>query len=369
MGFIKRHKVLLCIIIIAAFLRLYKLNTLPPGIHGDEASIGYTAYSLLKTGKDQNGNFLPISIDQFGDERPAGYHYLDVPFVGVFGLNGFSVRLPAALFGIANVILLYFLVLEFFDSEQLALLSSLLLAITPWDVNISRASSESIIAGFFVMLGVYFLYRELKREARNYKLLFFSFVCFFLSVFFYHAPFVFLPLFIPLLLGITYLQKKYTTRKVSIVAGFFALVVLSLVLLSALQGNGRANQIGLFSIPGGTIQLKQAMDEEGTLNPLLTRFYDNKLFFYGRFFATFYSEHLNGDFLFVNTGSPVRYKIPFTGNFYMIEAPFFLLGLAFLLSEGIKKRRWEYLIPVAWLLISPIPAAVTWEDLPNVIRA
>jgi len=111
------------------------------------------------------------------------------------------------------------------------------------------------------------------------------------------------------------------------------------------------------------------MDEEGTANPLITRFYDNKLIYFGRFFITFYSEHLSGDFLFVNNGNPIRYAVPYTGNLYLIQAPFLLLGFAFLLSGGLKSKKYLYLIPLAWLLIAPIPAGLTWEDLPNIQRS
>lgn len=111
------------------------------------------------------------------------------------------------------------------------------------------------------------------------------------------------------------------------------------------------------------------MDEDGIQNPLLTRFYHNKLYFYGRNFFTFYSQHLSGDFLFVNNGNPIRYKMPWTGNLYLIEAPFLILGFAFLLYEGIKAKKYLFLIPIVWLLIGVMPAALTWEDIPNVIRS
>ncbi|MCL4360317.1 hypothetical protein M1555_03640 [Patescibacteria group bacterium] len=61
-----------CIILAGLAVRFFNLAGMPVGLHGDEVSIGYNAYSLLKTGRDQNGNFLPLAIDQFGDWRPAG---------------------------------------------------------------------------------------------------------------------------------------------------------------------------------------------------------------------------------------------------------------------------------------------------------
>ncbi len=113
--FIKKFSVLLVLIfLIGLFLRVYKLAEIPVGLHGDEASIGYNAYSLLNTAKDQDGNFLPFSFDQFGNFRAAGYQYIDIPFIALFGLNALAVRLPAALFGSLTIIVFYFFLKEFF---------------------------------------------------------------------------------------------------------------------------------------------------------------------------------------------------------------------------------------------------------------
>ena len=336
-------------------------------MHGDEVSIGYNAFSFLKTGNDQNGNFLPLASDQFGDFRPAGYHYLDVPFVALFGLNEFSVRLPSALAGSLSIILIYLLVHELFANKKMALLAGGLLAITPWDINISRATSEGVIATFLVMLGIYLFIKAVKSKTKAYPVFIASVVAFLLSFFFYHAARYFVVLFFPVLLATTYVTAK---KKILVAAACFAVILAGLAFfLFAGHGTGRVSEVGLFSIPGGTVHLKQAMDEEGTLNPLINRFYNNKLFYFGRFFITFYSQHLSGDFLFVNNGFPIRYRMHFTGNLYLVTAPFLLLGLAFLLTEGIKSKKYIYLLPVAWLFIAPIPAGLTWEDLPNVQRA
>src|SRR3989344_6015585 len=141
-----KHKLfLLFIILLAAFLRLYKLTDVHPGVNRDEASIGYTAYSLLATGKDEYGRSFPLSFESFGDWKLPFYIYITVPFVKVFGLNELSVRLPSALAGIATVFLTYFLVLELFLKLEIrnlklpaiALFSALLLAISPWHLHLS----------------------------------------------------------------------------------------------------------------------------------------------------------------------------------------------------------------------------------------
>src|SRR5579862_7182100 len=93
--FIKVHgytTTLLFIILIAFFLRVYELSTVPPGISIDEISFGYNAYSLLKTGRDEYGAFLPIILRAYDDYRPALLSYLIIPSINIFGLNAFSIR-------------------------------------------------------------------------------------------------------------------------------------------------------------------------------------------------------------------------------------------------------------------------------------
>src|SRR5258706_10515409 len=101
-----------CIIILAIVLRFFQLGTNPPSLDWDEASIGYNAYSILKTGADEYGNKLPSTIRSFGDYKPPVYIYLDVPSVAFFGLNEVGVRFPSALFGSLSVLVMYFLAKE-----------------------------------------------------------------------------------------------------------------------------------------------------------------------------------------------------------------------------------------------------------------
>src|SRR4030042_964584 len=94
---------MLTIILLAAFLRLNKLEGTPPSLTSDEASLGYNAYSILKTGKDEYGEFLPIIFKSFGDYKPGLYVYFAAPFIATFGLNEIAVRLPSAFAGVIAV--------------------------------------------------------------------------------------------------------------------------------------------------------------------------------------------------------------------------------------------------------------------------
>src|SRR3989344_8507534 len=144
------------IILLAFILRFYKLETNPPGLYWDEVSLGYNAYSILKTAKDEHGKFLPVTnFAAFGDYKPPGYIYFSVPSVGVFGLNEFAIRFPSALAGTLAVLVTYFLTQKLFSKRKIALLASFFLAISPWNIHFSRVAFESNLAALFSLIGIY----------------------------------------------------------------------------------------------------------------------------------------------------------------------------------------------------------------------
>ena len=100
------------IVLVASFLRLWQLGHVPPSPDWDEAALGYNAYSIKETGKDEYGEPFPIILRSFDDYKPALYVYFVIPFISLFGLDIFAVRLVSALFGIATVIVVYFLIHE-----------------------------------------------------------------------------------------------------------------------------------------------------------------------------------------------------------------------------------------------------------------
>src|SRR5260370_31556544 len=150
----KSIKYLLFIIVfIAALLRLWGLGNIPPSPVWVEVALGYNAYSIMQTGRDEYGKQFPVVLQSFDDYKPALYTYLTIPSVALFGLNTFAVRLPSAIFGILTVLAVYFLVMELFDKWEpknwknapsiLALITSLLVTISPWHIQFSRVAFET----------------------------------------------------------------------------------------------------------------------------------------------------------------------------------------------------------------------------------
>src|SRR3989304_1265994 len=127
------------ILILATVLRFWHISQNPPSLYWDEVSLGYNAYSILKTGRDEHGKFLPFTnFAAFGDYKPPGYIYAAVPAIAAFGLNEISVRLPSAFFGVLTVLIAYFLARKIFENERIALFAAFFLAISPWHIQFSR---------------------------------------------------------------------------------------------------------------------------------------------------------------------------------------------------------------------------------------
>jgi 4-amino-4-deoxy-L-arabinose transferase-like glycosyltransferase len=149
------------ILLLAAFLRIYQLDTIPNGLTVDEAMRGYDAYSILRTGKDSFGN-VSIFLRGFEDYTPALYTYLTIPFVAIFNLSAYSTRLAAALVGVLVVALSYQVIRRPFG-QTAALIGAFLLAISPWHIISSRTGAEWNLLSLAPVLTIALAYRGLTR--------------------------------------------------------------------------------------------------------------------------------------------------------------------------------------------------------------
>src|SRR5258708_19312926 len=100
---------LVLVFLLGTFLRFYKLAQIPSGLEQDETSIGYNAYSILQTGKDEYGKHLPLYFKAFGEYKLPGYIYASVVPIKLFGLNALSVRFISPFSGSFTIILIFIL--------------------------------------------------------------------------------------------------------------------------------------------------------------------------------------------------------------------------------------------------------------------
>jgi len=171
--YIRRHgETSFCLFLIgvAFVLRIWHLGTIPAGFFCDEASIGYNAYTLTTTGKDEHGKSFPIFFESFGDYRPPLPFYAAVPFVAVFGLTEWSVRLASAVIGTLTVFVMYLFLKNLLwatDQKQYAGLTGLIgagmLAISPWHIHFSRFGTENIYLPLFILCAAWCFVRSIQK--------------------------------------------------------------------------------------------------------------------------------------------------------------------------------------------------------------
>lgn len=355
------------VFLLAIVVRFYQLGSVPVGFHRDEASLGYNAYSILKTGRDIAGHFLPVHLQSFL-YSPAGYSYLSIPFIFLFGLNEFAVRFASAFFGSVTVLIVYFLTTYLFKenklNKSLGILSSFLFAISPWHINLSRVATENVIVVFFISVGVLLYFIWLRKK--NDYLIVLAFVFFVLSLATYQAPRAFLPLFIPFLLFL--FRPKLNAKNLILVVGMFILTIIFPIffVLSSPKLSQRIHMLSILQFPQTQLVLDEQIREDGVNggSPLQTRIFHNKVINYSSTFLVNYFQHFSYDFLFTDYGLPDRYRVPQMGLLYLFELPLLIFGIWKLFSAD--KKLGFFL--VGWILLAPVGSAFTFDDVPNLQR-
>lgn len=360
----KKTLLFLCaILLIAAGLRLYKLGAVPISPDWDEAALGYNAYSILKTGRDEYGTRFPLTIRSFDDYKPPLYVYLTVPSVALFGLSVWSTRLPSAVMGILAVLGVYFLVMELVKKRNIALLSSLLMAISPWSIQFSRVAFEANVG---VTVNIWAVWAFLLGLRKKYMLPV-SALLFGIGMFAYHSERVFLPLILLLLLIVFWKQvfKKENTKQV-VISALIGLVFIALLIPILFGENGLLRLKATSTFTETTNLLARSivhLERDQKNNDLLGLILDNRRVVFAKTVAAGYLSHFSLEWLFVTSDNP-RHHAPGMGLLYLWELPFLLYGIYKVWKDGKKEMR---AVILGWLLIAPIPAAPT-TGLPHAVR-
>ncbi len=356
---------LIYIFILGFFLRTWNLTSLPPGFHVDEVKAGWNAFSLWKTGRDDWLHAFPLHYDTFGDQRPTGFFYSAVPSLAIFGLNLFAIRFTSALFGSLAVIAVFFLVSELdIKNSKLKIknYAAFLLALSPWHISLSRASSEGIIATTLLLFGLVYFLACLRQKSVPKLFLALVFLC--LSYFFYHTTRILVPIFV--LLTLVYYQFQTGSRKIWL-PSVIALIIVSLLTLAfALTpaARSRLSQVSIFNDPGIKFELDRLPFEEGPNHVFITRMLHNKLVIYTTRFINEYTRYFSSDFFLTpGVARPVRYQTASQGLLLYAEYLLLVIGLFALIKKRLPA------LPAILLLAAPLPAALTTEDAPNLHRA
>ena len=353
------------IFLFALIIRTYHLGTIPNGFHVDEVKVGWNAYSILKTGADDWGKSWQLYYNSFGDFRPSGIIYLDIPFIALFGLHEWVVRLPAALFGALLTIPIYYFTLLTTKKRNTALLAAFFSTISPWGIDLSRATSEAIIAVFLVMSGLCFLIKYI--QSPKMRFLFFAFCFLFSSYFFYHSARLLVPI---LVVGIVYFYRGNVFYRNSIEVIKKPLLIITCILFISTfffatigESKERFSQVSIFNDLNIKTMRDQLPFEDGANNVFTARLFHNKYALYSIELIQQYTKYFSPDFLIGDAGNPLRYTTVGNGVLLFVELFLFVLGIGTVLKSKFNR------LPFYLLLLAPLPAALTTEDVPNMSRA
>lgn len=364
---------LLITLLLASFLRLWKLSEVPVSLFGDELDVGYQAYSILKTGRDYSGNVMPLHFQSLAEWRTPLYLYSAIPTVALFGITPLGVRLPAALFGVISILGLYLLVKELMNfkvkdtiqAEYIALISALIMSLNPWHIQYSRAGFEVTELLAFLIFGLYFFFRSLRE---NGKWLWISSIFLVLTPWIYSTAKLFTPLLFFFLL-LVWRKQIFSLPRKSLLISFLVIVVLGApIALSTIFGGGsqRFGYVSVFTDP----TLEQNVGEgrsndakvEGVLvssdTPAVTdKVFHNKFEFWANRITSNYLQSLSTEFLFYQGDPNLRHTVPGFGEFFKIEYVFLLIGVIFFFTAKIDLR--VKLLIAFWILGGIIPASIT----------
>jgi len=337
---------LILILSLASFFRLFDLSHLPISLFGDEVDVGYHAWSLITTGRDYMGNFLPSYIQSLSESRAPLLMYVTAPFVGLFGPSTFSVRLSVALLGVFGVYLIYLLSKKLFpDHNRLPLIAALVLSITPWHIHYSRAAFESTLLLDLLMLGTYLFLSEK---------IGLSLIAFALTFYTYSTANIFTPLLMTFLYVIFRPKTNLKKNLLRLVPAALLMIPITYQIFFG-QAAGRFKGISVFSNQKTIDSVIISRTDPWVSNQKLDRVFTNKYEALFRSFLQNYSGSFNKDFLFV-TGDPYfRHSVGQVGELLWPFVFFFLIGLAHVIKCFDKTGK----LLLLWLLIAPIPSALT----------
>jgi len=373
--FFKKNWLIILILGLATFLRLFRITTNPVSLFGDELDVGYHAYSILKTGKDYQGNFMPLNFHSLAEWRTPLYLYSAVPTVALYGVSPLGVRLPAVLFGVFGIYGFYLLVamlskLGGFKEVSIGKLklehfAALFISLSPWHLQYSRAAFEVTMLLAFLIFGLYFFLRSIEEKGRY---LWLSVALLVLTPSIYSTAKLFTP-FLLVFIFLNWRKEIVSLAKKNLMVAVVVGLSLGLpVSYATLFGGGaqRAAYTSVFTDPTVISEVGSDRTRDflmrgelvlGAKPTVLDRTFHNK---FVRWFETISSNYLQSfsfDFLFSRGDPNPRHSPVGVGEFFKVEIIAFLLGLIFYFSSSTDKKIKRLLL--FWLVIGALPAALT----------
>lgn len=343
---VKKYFLLILILIFAGFLLFYKLNEIPAGLNNDQVSVGYNAYSILKTGADRYGMMHPLLFRSLGTYLLPLYTYLTVGVFALLGVTKVGISLVSVICGLL-ILLLTYLIFKNEDEDNkfpFSITITFILSFTPWLIFFSRSSIEVTLSLAFFLSGLYFLMGSLKKP---YQFIIGCFLLGFPSWIYYSerlTVLIFLPIFL-----IVFRRALLRNKKIVLIGlVIFALTQApNLFLLKTGAVTRRFSQVSYLSY-GYFVQNGSSFKNL----PF------GQLLYISKEFISRYISYFSPRSLFFDPDEQTLRSMPDLSVFYNWMIIPFILGIVSFVKS--KKTDLDKVILIL-ILVSIIPAALTVE--------
>lgn len=343
---------LLVVICLASFfLTVYNQKSVQVCTNADESAFGYNAFSILKTGRDEYGNFLPLRLKSFGDNKLPLYSYLTVPFVGLFGLNDLGIKGLNMLASFLLPLAVYFLTKELLGKKSYGLTAALLIGLSLSAHITARQAHESVISLLMSVSMFIFYFRSMRMNRVRDIILFLLATA--LSLLSYH-PARLLVLF----LGGAHLfafftAKKIDRKKILVIGALFAVVVSLLLSVDIFYNPSRLSNLLFVNNAGFTLKLNELRGEGGN------RVVYNKLTIGTKELIYQNLAYFSPQFLLSRGDENYRFGYPGMSIITFLEYGLLFIGLYYLFKNKNSHRFFLLLL----LATSPLSGSLSWAGI------
>lgn len=346
----KTYFFLILIVVFSFVFRTWHLDVNPTGFFCDEASTGIDAFSILKTGYDRNGDFLPLFFKGFNFDNVSPFQvYFTIPFVGLFGLSEMSVRLTSVFWSVIELIIFFFLLKEFVSSK-LALLGTIIFSLSPWHFHMSRINmGDYYVWTLFTTAATLFLIKGIKKSNAKF-LIIYSILMGFITYGYTPARLI-TPLLFIASMSLFLSRKLY--KHIFLMAGIYFIVIIPFLYFHLTDRHSfqRIKYTMGIDLKGE----EKALNSERTKNlPAI--------------FMMKYISHYSDAFLFTKGDADYpgqfirRHSISGLGLLYPYQRILLILGVCFLLYNVWKRKR-EYFFILFLLVLFPVADSLASDML------
>jgi 4-amino-4-deoxy-L-arabinose transferase-like glycosyltransferase len=347
---------LLGILALAAFYRFFRLHALPPGLYPDEAMNGNDALASLGSGR-----FAAFYPENYG--REGLFVWIVALSLKLLGTSVQALRGPSAVIGTLTVAAIYLLASELYG-RRVAVLTSLLTAVSFWHVTFSRMGLRAILVPFVMSLAFGLLLRGLRTRRASVVIL--AGALFGLGAYTYvafRAAFLLLAATLPLVPRESWpagtrsaavpFARGWLPAALLIVAGVVALPLAAFSLRQPDEFGARVRRVSVMA----------AEDPRGAL---------------------WRSTVLTAKMFFVRGDDNPRHSHRKAPVLPLAVSPFFGLGLALAVKHAVRPRRGgraealrsplpgdrrRAVFLLSWMVIMALPVVLTGRGVPNALRS